>query len=63
MPTTEKVCSCSNEFQDNIYGKNVRLMNLAKGSGDNGNSGHKEARCTSCGKAMPAGEFAPKAKK
>lgn len=43
MATTVKQCSCSHEFQDNTYGKGMRLHNLAAEG--------KEIRCTICGKA------------
>ena len=42
MPVVEKSCSCQSEYQDSVYGKNVRVFNTCKEG--------KEARCTVCGK-------------
>ena len=38
-------CSCENEFQDEIYGKNMRLFNECSANGKNNGW-----RCTVCGK-------------
>ena len=39
MATVVKQCSCKSEFQDNLYGKNMRLKNQAT----------KGENCTICG--------------
>jgi len=39
-------CTCKSEFQDELYGKNMRLMNL----------GNSEYHCTVCGKAIRSSE-------
>jgi hypothetical protein len=38
--TVKKACSCASEYQDKLYGKQIRVFNV-KPSG---------ARCTVCGK-------------
>ncbi len=48
--TKELKCVCKSEFQDNLYGKNVRLFNSC---GDS--KGKLTAwRCTVCGKEVKA---------
>lgn len=42
-------CNCHSEFQDNLYGKGVRLFNEI---GKDRNSGY---RCTVCGKEIKDG--------
>lgn len=44
MSTTTKQCNCDSEYQDKIYGKKIRLMNLRKEG--------KECKCTVCGKII-----------
>ena len=38
--TVRKRCTCENKFQDDRYGKQIRLMNRL--------TGREGARCTSC---------------
>ena len=42
-------CSCKHEFQDSVYGKNMRVFNPIGKSQDRG------YRCTVCGKEMLTG--------
>ena len=39
--TTVKNCKCINEFQDSLYGKGMRLMNVREDA--------KGGKCTVCG--------------
>lgn len=41
-------CSCSNKFQDNRYGKGLRVHNPCKLTGD-----IEGLRCSVCGKEKP----------
>lgn len=40
MPTEIKKCDCKHEYQDNRYGKNMRVWN----------KGPSRKKCTVCGK-------------
>ena len=42
MPAIIKPCNCQSEFQDNAYGKGLRVHSEKKEG--------KEAKCTICGK-------------
>lgn len=42
MTTERHICTCNSEFQDKLYGKFIRLMNLCKDI--------TKIRCTVCGK-------------
>lgn len=46
------VCNCKSEFQDSLYGKNVRVFN-STGKADGKVSGY---RCTVCGREIRMGE-------
>jgi len=39
-----KKCTCKNEYQDKVHGKNKRVMNTLS----SGKSGIKKFRCTVC---------------
>jgi hypothetical protein len=52
--TIEKVCTCDSEFQDRIYGKKVRVHNLA--------FKNPIAKCTVCGHVLQLGQVERKAK-
>jgi len=39
--TTTKTCKCVSEFQDRLYGKSIRLINLREDG--------KGGKCTVCG--------------
>lgn len=44
--TVERKCTCNSEFQDELYGKGIRLFNTC---GDNKGK-ITEYRCTVCGR-------------
>lgn len=44
MAVLIKPCSCKHEYQDQTYGKNMRVHNQAKGK----NPGEVTWRCTVC---------------
>lgn len=48
-------CSCENEYQDRMYGKNKRVGNVKGDSPDS-----DTARCTSCGKEVKFKDTAKK---
>lgn len=45
MKSEVKKCTCQNEYQDNKYGKGMRVHNPVKQK----TSGPKQYRCTVCG--------------
>jgi hypothetical protein len=40
-----KKCACNNVYQDNVYGKTMRVFNFLASS----SKGDRKARCTVCG--------------
>lgn len=48
MATVMKGCSCQSEYQDNLYGKHMRVFN--EGSKDGKSTG--KVTCTVCGKVL-----------
>ena len=40
--TIKKKCSCKNDYQDKLYGKNIRIKNICGKS-------KEKCRCTGCG--------------
>lgn len=48
--TKEMQCNCKSEFQDQLYGKNMRLFN-SRGDNKGKTTGY---RCTVCGKEVKA---------
>lgn len=44
MATEIKKCTCESKFQDEMYGKGNRVVNLREGS--------TKGRCTVCGKEL-----------
>ena len=45
MATTVKRCECINEYQDKVYGKGNRVVNIFKSTPT-----EMKGRCTVCGK-------------
>lgn len=44
MATVMKQCNCESKFQDELYGKGMRVYNIREGKGNG------KARCTVCGR-------------
>lgn len=44
MATVMKQCNCESKFQDELYGKGMRVYNVREGKGNG------KARCTVCGR-------------
>ena len=49
-------CSCKHEFQDEMYGKNMRVHNYGEKSYKSGGGSHPGWCCTVCGTVKRAQE-------
>lgn len=43
-------CTCNHQFQDEVYGKNMRVTTPVNKSKEKGTNKLREVRCTVCGK-------------